>query len=87
MVNKVESSAHLNAQSQSVKYVSDTKVACRVCQKSTMHVRQEKVNAAKATIQQQLECPQCGDGYPREMDMDRKTVVADPFMDLKNTTR
>ncbi len=79
MVKKVVAeAAHLNAQSKPVQYVSDTGVECKVCGKGTMHVRQQKENA-RSSIVQQLECPVCGDAWPREVTLDGKTVVTDPF--------
>lgn len=82
-MSKVDQAAHSNAQSQPIKYLSKTDVDCRVCNKAKMHVRFEKVNRGKSTITQQLECPNCAEGYPREMDPDKVTVLSDPFMDVE----
>jgi len=69
-----------NGQSKEIQYLSDTGVECRVCGKNTMRVRQEtKGLTESASLTQHLECPTCGEHYPRTVGQDRKTVLHDPF--------
>ena len=72
-----------NSQSQKVKYLGDANVICTVCSKDNMKVRSELPDRAKGTITQSLECPRCAHTYPRVVAPDRKTVLHDPFSDLK----
>lgn len=68
-----------NSQSRNVKYLSVTDLECRVCQKDKMNVKNEVAERARGTLTQHLECPTCGEAYPRVVSEDRKTVFHDPF--------
>lgn len=82
--NDHSDSLHSNSQSLPVKYIAKTSTDCRVCMRDKMHVRFERPNKGKESFTQQLECPVCGETYPREVSSDRKTVLADPFSDTKH---
>jgi len=72
-----------NGQGKKVKYLSVTAIECRVCAKDNMRVRDEVKQFSGDSITQHLECPNCGEGYPRVISIDRKTVLIDPFSDTR----
>lgn len=81
--DKLSEAQHSNSQSAPVRYVSKTDDQCQSCFKDNMHVRAERSNGQKGTITQVLECPCCGETYPREVSADRKHVLTDPLTDAR----